>query len=87
MSFVQRAEQFLELPDGSLSREPRMEIVGARRLTLDGVCDILAYDADCIRLKTRSGELRIVGEELNIEHLYAGGATVGGQILSVEFLQ
>jgi len=87
MSFVQHAERFLELPDGALSREPRLEIVGARRLTLDGACDIIAYEPDCIRLKTRSGELRIAGVELNMEHLYAGGATVGGQIVSVEFLQ
>ncbi len=87
MSFVQRAERFLELPDGALSREPRIEIVGARRLMLDGACDIIAYEPDCIRLKARSGELRIMGEELNMEHLYAGGATVGGHILSVEFLR
>lgn len=86
MSFVQRAERFLELPDGALSREPRLEVVGTRRLMLDGSCDILAYDADEIRLKTRSGVMRIMGESLNVEHLYAGGVTVGGRILSLEFL-
>ncbi|MBR5134010.1 MAG: YabP/YqfC family sporulation protein [Clostridia bacterium] len=85
MALTQKAEVFLDLPGGTLSREARVEIVGARLVTVDGACDILEYDTGRVRLKTRGGEVCITGDELRMDSLYDGGASVSGCVATVEF--
>lgn len=82
----QKAERFLDLPDGALSGEARVEIFGHRHLCAQGLCDILEYETDRIRLKTRSGEVRILGDELVIEAYHTTDVVIGGRLLCVEFM-
>ncbi len=86
MGFTQRAEQFLELPGGSLSGEVRVEILGTRQVTVDGACDIVTYEDTCIRLKTRAGDVRIMGDRLVMSCFHAGGMSIDGHIVSVEYV-
>ncbi len=84
--WTDKAERFLDLPDGALSGEARVELEGRRRVSAHGTCDILEYEADRVRLKTRSGELRILGDDLVIEAYHTSGVVIGGRLLAVEFV-
>lgn len=86
MGLAQKAEAILDLPGGTLSSEARIEVVGNRSLTVDGHCGIVAYEPDGIRLMTRSGELRVVGDGLVLKSRNAQGVTISGRVLSIEFL-
>lgn len=82
----QKAERVLDLPEGSLTGEARLEIEGNSLLTLDGSCEILEYEQTCIRFSAKSGEIRVTGNGLTLDSLYAKGACVSGHLLSVEFI-
>lgn len=86
MKLTQKAEQFLDMPDGSLTGEARLEIDGRRRLTVEGACDILEYEDSMVRLHTLSGEVRVTGDRLMLDCLHQTGVCLSGRLLSVEFL-
>ena len=86
MGFFRQAEQFFDLPDGALTGEVRVEIDGTRRVAVDGRCEILEYEPTVVRLRTKTGTLRIGGDALVLESLQTDGAAVRGRILSVEFV-
>ena len=86
MGLTQRAEQFLELPVGSLSGDARIEIDGRRQVIITGYCDIREYETELVKLHTRSGDVRICGDALQLDDLHSRGISVSGRILSVEFL-
>jgi len=83
--WTDKAEKWLDLPDGALSGEACMEWDGRCHLTAHGTCDILEYETDRIRLKTRSGVVRILGDRLAIETYHTSGVRIGGRLLAVEF--
>ncbi|MGN0171998.1 MAG: YabP/YqfC family sporulation protein [Acutalibacteraceae bacterium] len=84
--FSKKVEQVLEIPDGAISGEVRMEFSGNRQVIIEGCCGILQYEEELIRLHTRSGELRFCGSALKMGCLSEDGAVISGRILSMEFL-
>lgn len=86
MKLSQKAERILDLPQGALTGEAHIEIEGKERLTVDGDCEVTEYEDTFVRLRTRSGEVRVTGDGLNLEHLRAKGVSLAGRLLSVEFL-
>ena len=86
MGFFRQAEQFLDLPDGALTGEVSVEIDGTHRVSVNGRCEILEYEQDLVRLRVKTGEIRIGGDGLALACLQTDGATVRGRILSVEFV-
>ncbi len=82
---ARRLEQTLELPEGLLSGDIRMEVYGRRRVVLEGSCGVVEYESDVIRLKTGSGIVRFLGRDLRLSSLDREGAVVNGQIVSIEF--
>ena len=83
---ARRVEQALELPEGILTSEVRMEVYGNRRVTVEGACSIVEYETDIIRLNTGSGIVRFMGRDLCLSCLTKTGAVVVGQILSIGFV-
>lgn len=81
-----RAERWLDLPDGALTGESHIEIDARRRVSVDGLCEIVEYTDTVVRLHTKSGELRLQGDRLVLEQYGAIGTVVSGQLLSLEFL-
>ena len=81
-----KVEKVLEIPDGALSGEVRMEWSGSRQVIIEGCCGILQYEEELIRLDTRSGELRFRGSALKMGCLNEDGAVISGRLLSMEFL-
>lgn len=83
---ARRVEQALELPEGMLTSEARMEVYGNKRVMIEGNCSIVEYETDVIRLNTESGIVRFMGRDLCLSCLTRTSAVVTGQILSVEFV-
>lgn len=84
MGFAHRAEHLLELPSGALSGEAHIEIDAMRQVIVSGSCDIREYEPMLVRLHTRSGEVRIHGNNLMLDNLHSDSVAVSGTILSVE---
>lgn len=85
MRLAQKAESLFDFPDGSISGEARVEIDGFRQLSVDGACDILEYEETYVRMKTKSGELRVHGDSLVLSRFHVDGAIIRGRLLAVEF--
>lgn len=81
-----RVEQALELPAGTLTDHLRGELIGNRRLVLEGCRRMLEYEDDRIRLDTAGGELRLLGQGLCVEQFSQEGTVITGRLLSLEFL-
>ncbi len=81
-----RIENALDLPQGTLSDQPHIEINGRNELIIEGCHGILSYEEDLMELQTGVGMLRINGRQLLIHVLVDGSSKVCGQLLSVEFL-
>ncbi|MBQ3068485.1 MAG: YabP/YqfC family sporulation protein [Clostridia bacterium] len=86
MQVTKQAEALLDLPQGVLTGELLMEVRGRRQVILEGACDLIEYDESCVRLRAEGREVRLSGHRLAIETLSVGGASVSGQLLSIEFL-
>lgn len=86
MRWSQKAEDLLDLPDGALTGEAHIAVDGRRRVTIDGSAEILVYEDTVVRLTTLSGEVRIMGDALCLEHYRTDGVVVTGRVLTIEFL-
>ena len=81
-----RIEQALELPGGTLSDIPHIELTGRREAVVEGCHGIVSYDDDVVRLNTGCGIVRITGEQLTLRAMDNDNTMVCGRILSLEFL-
>ena len=85
MRVRQRMERLLELPEGSLTGESRLEIYAGRRAVMDGRCRVLDCEEDLIRLHTGGGVVCFRGRELSIAAFSSHSAVVEGRPCAVEF--
>lgn len=81
-----RVERALELPGGTLTDIPHIEMTGHREAIVEGCHGILSYDDDVVRLHTGCGIIRITGQKLTLRAMNNDSAMVSGKILSLEFL-
>lgn len=81
-----KMERALELPQGTLSDIPHIELTGRSEVLVEGCHGILSYDDDAVQLNTGCGILRINGQRLTIRAVSDGCSAVSGQVLSMEFL-
>ncbi len=86
MRWAQKAENLLDLPDGALTGEAHLAVDGRRRITIDGLAEIVVYEDTVVRLMTLSGEVRITGDALCLERYQTDAVVVTGRLLAVEFL-
>lgn len=81
-----RVERALELPGGTLTDVPHIELTGKRKAVVEGCHGILSYDDDAVRLNTGCGIVRITGQQLTLRAMSDDSAMVTGCLLCVEFL-
>lgn len=81
-----KAEQVLDLPTGALATNVRIELMGDRRVLIEGCQGIVRYDEDQIQIRTVGGVVRFTGRELCMTNLNAACSVIVGRILSLEFL-
>ncbi|NLN81444.1 MAG: sporulation protein [Clostridiales bacterium] len=82
----EKVERVLELPVGSLSSAARIELMGNKRVIVDGCHGIVEYSDDLVRMQTGSGMIRFKGTMLSISCLTEDSAIIEGNILSLEYL-
>lgn len=85
MRMRQKMERVLELPEGSLTGESRLEIYAGRRAVMDGHCAVVDCEEDVIRLRSGGGVICFRGRELSIAAFSSTGAVVEGRLCAVEF--
>ena len=85
MRVRQKMERLLELREGSLTGESRLEISAGRRVVMVGRGAVLDCEEDVIRLQTSGGVLCFRGRELCIAAFSSNGAVVEGRLCAVEF--
>lgn len=78
-------EAALELPEGCLSGELRVEIYAGERAVIDGECRVQVYEEDCLLLQTPARAVRIRGRQLHIASFEKRCVVVAGRLTSVEF--
>ena len=71
---------------GSLSSAARIELMGNKRVIVDGCHGIVEYSDDLVRMQTGSGMIRFKGTMLSISCLTEDSAIIEGNILSLEYL-
>ena len=83
----ERAEQLLDLPAGSLTAAPRIELTGDRQMLIENGCRLRVCEEDRIGMETACGTLWVRGGRLCLTVLSADSLTVCGHILSVEYAE
>lgn len=83
----ERAERLLDLPAGSLTSAPRIELTGDRQVRIENGCRLRVCEEDRIALETACGTLWVRGGRLCLTVLSADSLTVCGHILSVEYAE
>ena len=78
-------EEILQLPEGSLSGDLRVEIYAGQRAVIDGECRLQAYEDDCLLLQARRRAVRIRGRQLRIALFEKRCVVVVGRLTSLEF--
>ena len=62
-----------------------IEFFGRREASIDGLCGVLEYDGERIRLSAGKEEIVFCGKELSIDVFDLGQAVIRGDIENVRF--
>lgn len=77
----------MEINNGRMPAEHRLEMKGRQRLTVSGVEDVERFDENCIVMSTSVGTMIVNGEDLHIGKLSLDGGElhVDGKIDAVMY--
>lgn len=75
----------MNLPEEVEGTIPKVEMLGGGELTVENHTGILQYGEDRIRLTTRFGTLRIVGEKLTMEEFASDRVRIRGTVFGWYF--
>ncbi|MBF8982004.1 sporulation protein YqfC [Lutibacter sp. B2] len=79
--------ELLELPKDIMLDLPRITLLGNLQLYIENHKGIIEYTKVRIRVNTRDGILRIMGNDLLIKNIVSEEIVICGKIHSIEFLQ
>lgn len=82
--FVEQISRQLSIPPESLRSMPLIHIQGNCAVTVENHHGIIAYAADDVCIKTRSGHLRVIGEDICIHCMTKKTLELRGKIRKVE---
>ncbi|MBQ6152853.1 MAG: YabP/YqfC family sporulation protein [Ruminococcus sp.] len=74
---------FADLP--SLMREPSLEFLSNREVTVEGSRGVLSYSEDQIRVNTEGMTLCFFGRNLNLKCISPSALVISGFIMKLEF--
>lgn len=85
--YLARMAELFDLPADAAAGLSHMEILGDRRLFLEGHDGILAYGEDCVDISSGGQVLRIRGASLSLRGMTDEELCLRGRIDAVEFLR
>ena len=68
-----------------MTPKENIEFFGRREASIDGLCGVLEYDGERIRLSAGKEEIVCCGQGLSIDVFDLGQAVIHGEIMSMEF--
>lgn len=78
--------EVLELPKDIILDLPKIIMVGNLQIYIENHKGILEYTDNRIRINTKNGILRIIGENLILKNIVAEEIFIVGEINQVEFI-
>lgn len=78
--------EILELPKDVMLDLPKIVIIGQLQVYVENHKGILEYTTTRIRINTKSGILRITGNNLIIKNIVMEEIVIIGNVVSVEFI-
>jgi sporulation protein YqfC len=75
----------LELPDEIVMNVPRLMMTGNRGLIVENYRRIIEFETERIRINTKTGIVKIIGNGLLIKEITSENILIGGEIHSIEF--
>ena len=76
----------LELPIDIMMDLPRLTIIGNMEIALLNHKGIIEYTGETIRINTKSGVFKIIGENLEIKTILSEEIIIIGEIQSIEII-
>jgi sporulation protein YqfC len=75
----------LELPTEIVVDEPLITIVGNYLITIENYTTLMQYTTDEIKLFTKSGILKITGNNIKINEIGTGKISILGNIVNIDY--
>ncbi len=82
---MSKKERISRLFEASQIGDTRIEIIGDKRIFIEGCYGIHEYTQESIKINMPKGTLLIMGANLEICFMQERGITVEGKIISLEF--
>lgn len=73
-------------PDIDMGSQPMIEILGNRRVTLEGSTGILLYESENIKINTKKMVVSFSGRGLCVRNISCSCVEIEGFITGIEFL-
>lgn len=84
-SFKNKIAELSELPKDVAFGLPVLTVTGQMELCLENYRGIIEYADSLIRIQTKTGQIRITGQKLEIIYYTNDEMRVTGRILSIEY--
>lgn len=84
-SFLSRAENALDIAQGTLNSLPNITLYGTGALDIDNFKSLLDFSSDSVRVNTSDGIVRIDGINLHLAFMTDESISVKGEIKNLSF--
>ncbi|WP_130806628.1 sporulation protein YqfC [Senegalia massiliensis] len=78
--------EVLELPKEIVLDLPKITLIGNIQLYIENHKGIVEYSKERIRINSKSGIIRIIGNDLVIKNIVSEEVVVSGKIINVELI-
>lgn len=86
-SLRDRIANMSELPKDVILGAPMLTVLGQMELSLENYRGITEYTDSLVRIRTKSGQIRVTGEKLRVDYYTNDEMKITGQIRSIEYLE
>ncbi len=84
-SIKRRITQVSEMPKDVLMGIPILTVIGEIELSLENYSGIIEYTDTLIRIRTKTGQIKVNGKNLTVEYYTNDEMNIHGRIDSIEF--
>jgi len=82
----QAMAEFLDIPRDLVLDLPRVTVVGRNELYIENHRGVIEYNLNRLRINLSRGYLEIEGNDLEIKALMADEMKIGGEVLTIKYM-